>query len=367
MRLAIPGRISNPWRMLTSLGFAVASLMPATGCTVRVAHDDRPAVMRERPAVVREVPATRVAIEAPVAEVEIEPVAEVAYEPAPAALVATYETELTPLGHWGNIGSYGRCWSWHGRHAGWRPYTVGHWTASDEGWLWVAEGEELEFGPTCYHYGRWYEDRTEGWVWVPGQVWAPSWCAWREGDGYTAWAPLPPECGDSHIISAEVVERYCPPDHFVCVETRNITNVNIHTTIVKDVTIINKTTNITKITYVNNRAVNRGVDVSVVEKAVGHPIAVEKTVKVATVQEARREAAAGHAVIYTPTAVANYHKEHPIVTKAVHKDAGHPSAVHKDPIRTPGPAAHENKEDVQKEPVHTPAPSSHEKKEDVHK
>ena len=31
-----------------------------------------------------------------------------------------------------------------------------------------------------------------GWVWVPGTVWAPSWCEWRVDDGFTGWAPLPP-------------------------------------------------------------------------------------------------------------------------------------------------------------------------------
>ena len=68
--------------------------------------------------------------------------------------------------------------------------------------------------------------------------------AWREGGGYSCWAVLPPECGDGHIISAEVIDRYCPRDRFICVETRNI-NVHIDKTIIiNDVTVINKTVNI---------------------------------------------------------------------------------------------------------------------------
>src|SRR3977135_729720 len=34
-----------------------------------------------------------------------------------------------------------------------------------------------------------------GWVWVPGDQWAPAWVSWRQTDDedYVGWAPLPPE------------------------------------------------------------------------------------------------------------------------------------------------------------------------------
>ena len=47
------------------------------------------------------------------------------------------------------------------------------------------------WGVVTYHYGRWYEDPREGWVWVPGSTWAPAWVSWREGGGYCGWALRP--------------------------------------------------------------------------------------------------------------------------------------------------------------------------------
>src|SRR5690606_38177529 len=32
-----------------------------------------------------------------------------------------------------------------------------------------------------------------GWVWVPGDEWAPAWVSWRESGDTIGWAPLPPE------------------------------------------------------------------------------------------------------------------------------------------------------------------------------
>lgn len=358
MGLAIHDVISRkPVRAIASIGSALTAAVMAVGCTVHV---------EERPRYV-ERPRAEVVVEQPVA---VEPVAEVVYVPAPPEVVSVYETDLSPHGHWVVVGNYGRCWVWNGRHADWRPYTVGHWVATDQGWLWVAEGDEAEWGGSCYHYGRWVEDPTEGWVWVPGSVWAPSWCAWRQGGDYTCWAPLPPECGDGHIISAEVVDRYCPSSRFYCVETRNITNLNIReSVVVSNTTIINQTTNITNITYVNNRAVNRGVDVKIVEKATGHSISIEHPAKVSTAEEAHRQIASGHAVIYAPKAIETYHKAHPIAKSVQHKDApGHEE--HKPAVQENKPVIHEDKKPVveEKKPVvneeHKPA--IEEKKPVVH-
>ena len=72
----------------------------------------------------------------------------------------------------------------------WRPYTRGRWVCSDRGWLWVSDEP---FGWACFHYGRWVLIAGRGWCWVPGNEWAPSWVAWRQGGGHVGWAPLPPE------------------------------------------------------------------------------------------------------------------------------------------------------------------------------
>src|SRR5437773_2233500 len=72
----------------------------------------------------------------------------------------------------------------------WRPYTDGHWVYTDVGWTWVSEEP---FGWATYHYGRWTRLRNIGWVWVPGDEWAPAWVSWRKNNDYVGWAPLPPE------------------------------------------------------------------------------------------------------------------------------------------------------------------------------
>lgn len=78
----------------------------------------------------------------------------------------------------------------------WRPYTRGRWVCSNYGWKWCSDEP---FGWACYHYGRWCQLPKRGWCWVPGNQWAPSWCAWRQGNGHVGWAPLPPESmADQH-------------------------------------------------------------------------------------------------------------------------------------------------------------------------
>lgn len=76
------------------------------------------------------------------------------------------------------------------RDVSWRPYTRGRWAFTDQGWTWVSSEP---FGWACYHYGRWALLHNVGWVWVPGDEWAPAWVTWRESPGHVGWAPLPPE------------------------------------------------------------------------------------------------------------------------------------------------------------------------------
>ena len=71
----------------------------------------------------------------------------------------------------------------------WRPYLIGRWVWTDDGWYWMSDEP---FGWITYHYGRWYYDDYYGWVWMPDDVWAPAWVEWRYDDEYIGWAPLPP-------------------------------------------------------------------------------------------------------------------------------------------------------------------------------
>jgi hypothetical protein len=107
-----------------------------------------------------------------------------------ASSISFYFDDLAPYGTWVDLTPYGWVWVPVDTPVGWRPYTVGYWTYSDEGWLWVSEDP---WGWIPYHYGRWTWDRDYGWLWVPGDVWAPAWVAWRYGPGWVGWAPLPPD------------------------------------------------------------------------------------------------------------------------------------------------------------------------------
>ena len=98
---------------------------------------------------------------------------------------------LAPYGDWRESDEYG--WVWQpaeARGSDWRPYTQGRWVDSDQGWAWVSDEP---FGWATYHYGRWALLVGNGWVWVPGDTWAPAWVAWRRNDECVGWAPLPPE------------------------------------------------------------------------------------------------------------------------------------------------------------------------------
>jgi len=226
------------------------------------------------------------------------------YEPPPPDVVTVYHGDLDPYGHWVDVAPYGACWIPNYAPVGWAPYTVGRWVYSDVGWTWVSADEEANWGPVVYHYGSWYDAPGVGWCWVPGVTWAPAWVAWREGGGYMCWAPLPPQVVFGGVFGVEVVNRYVPADRYVMVDERYADDPNVHDHIVRNnVTIINRTTNITNITIVNGRAVNRGVAVENVERVTGRQVQRVEVTKAQTPEDARRLAAEGRPVVYAPAVV----------------------------------------------------------------
>ena len=108
------------------------------------------------------------------------------------AAYGMFYEKLDPYGEWRETRDYG--YVWQPREAeesrDWRPYTEGRWVYSDAGWTWVSDEP---YGWATYHYGRWVRLRRIGWVWVPGDEWAPAWVSWRTNKDYVGWAPLPPE------------------------------------------------------------------------------------------------------------------------------------------------------------------------------
>ena len=134
-------------------------------------------------------------------------------EPPPSAAPGSdyqlFFDALAGHGTWFEAAEYGCVWqpTVARLESSWRPYTRGRWIDSDQGWTWLSDEP---FGWACYHYGRWALLAGRGWIWVPGEVWAPSWVAWRHCDDYIGWCPLPPEsgCFDDGVFGASIDDDY---------------------------------------------------------------------------------------------------------------------------------------------------------------
>jgi uncharacterized protein DUF6600 len=178
---------------------------------------------------------------------------------------------LAPYGNWMSVPDYGYVWHPAGVGQGWRPYSDGHWVWTDYGWTWVAD---QPWGWAPYHYGRWVVTNDNGWVWIPGTVWAPAWVTWYTGPSYIGWAPLPP---DNNFFSQIGIGPFSSsysiqPNYAVFVPTNSFLYSNINSVAIppsQNITIIKNTTNINNITIVNNRVINNGPGVSIVERATG--------------------------------------------------------------------------------------------------
>ena len=144
----------------------------------------------------------------------------------------------------------------------WRPYTNGHWIYTDAGWTWISDEP---FGWATYHYGRWIRLRGFGWVWVPGEQWAPAWVSWRKGNDYVGWAPLPPEARfDRQTGIRNWADNYYDigPEQYTFVPANAIRRANSARSEIlppeRNVTIINQTINVTNIIYNNSVMVDQG-------------------------------------------------------------------------------------------------------------
>ncbi len=166
--------------------------------------------------------------------------------------VVGYE-DLDDYGDWRDNSDYGHIWYPRHVEAGWAPYHDGHWVwISPWGYTWV---DDSPWGYAPFHYGRWVVIGGR-WGWVAGPiavrpVYAPALVVFIGGGGVSVgfggnvgWFPLGPR--EVYVPSYRVSRRYVDR---VNISNTNVTNVQI--TNVYNTTIINKTTNITNVTYVN--------------------------------------------------------------------------------------------------------------------
>src|SRR3954470_4837336 len=179
------------------------------------------------------------------------------------AAYGMFYEKLDPYGEWRETKDYG--YVWQPREAetsrDWRPYTEGRWVYSDAGWTWVSNEK---FGWSTYHYGRWVRLRRVGWVWVPGEEWAPAWVSWRTSKDYVGWAPLPPE---ARFERGSGIHNWADnyydigPEQYCFVPSNRLGEQRVETVVVpaeRNVTIVNQTVNVTNITYNNTMVVNQG-------------------------------------------------------------------------------------------------------------
>jgi uncharacterized protein DUF6600 len=189
----------------------------------------------------------------------------------------TFYTKLEPYGDWRETSDYGYVFQPNeaNRSRNWRPYTNGRWVYTDAGWTWTSEEP---FGWATYHYGRWARLRNVGWVWIPGDEWAPAWVSWRKGNDYVGWAPLPPEASfDRGRGIHNWADNYYDigPDQYCFVPATDLGALRIERTIVpveRNVTIVNQTVNVTNITYNNTTIVNEGPNYEELLRRSRHPI-----------------------------------------------------------------------------------------------
>jgi hypothetical protein len=187
---------------------------------------------------------------------------------------SVFYDQLSPYGHWIQRDNYGWVWEPNQVPVGWRPYTQGHWVDSDYGWTWVSDEP---WGWATYHYGRWTLDSEYGWLWVPGSEWGPAWVSFQEGDGYVGWAPLPPAVGFRAGIGLELgginLSVAIDPYAYSFVSERSFLDARLEILPpARNVTFIHTTRNITNITVVNNRIVNRGIEEARIAQATGRPV-----------------------------------------------------------------------------------------------
>jgi hypothetical protein len=177
--------------------------------------------------------------------------------------VSYFYDSLAPYGEWIDLNPWGYVFCPYDQGAGWRPYSDGDWIDSDWGWTFESDAP---WAWACYHYGRWTYDPECGWVWVPGTVWGPAWVAWRWGDGYCGWAPLPPQVGFGFGIGLELggFDLNAIPWNSWCFVgadwlgrrgmRRHVYDIDRNSGFLRD------TRNVTQYGFEGNRIINRGVD-----------------------------------------------------------------------------------------------------------
>ncbi len=198
-------------------------------------------------------------------------------------------SELQPYGNWYKLRGGITVWRPANIKFDWQPYRYGRWFWTDNGWYW---NSEEDFGFITYHYGRWYFDDYYGWVWVPGNRWAPAWVDWRYDNDYIGWAPLPPYAEFSISIGLHFSNNFhYGYRYWNFVKYRNFSSPYVYKFFVGSkykYRVYTRTKYRNNYAYVRGRVVNRGVDIKFVRKRSGGKIVTREIKRVNSVRDIKK-------------------------------------------------------------------------------
>ncbi len=162
-----------------------------------------------------------------------------------------------------------------GEPAVFTPYSNGQWVNTDAGWYFKAPTPVEE---TVSHYGRWVNSPNAGWLWVPGRVWAPAWVDWKQDDSYVSWAPLPPS---AYLVNGIMGTPVINNDYYTIVEKRYFLEPEVykHKSLYHDNgnrIFVNGFNGTDGVIILNNKIINRGPDVNLIQTIYGRDIELVK-------------------------------------------------------------------------------------------
>ena len=214
--------------------------------------------------------------------------------------------DLDDNGSWRRDPEYGNVWTPSRVASGWTPYRDGHWSWVDPwGWTWV---DDAPWGYAVSHYGRWANIQNR-WSWVPGPqreqaVYSPALVGFVGGQNSSggnsvgsalaaliSWFPLAPRevYQPSYPVSRGYFDRINRSNAVIPPAT--ITNIY-------NTTIVNKTTTVTRVVYVNQRV--KDAVVAVPAQAFTHSQPVARAVVPVSKEAASAPVASAAAVAPVP-------------------------------------------------------------------
>jgi len=196
------------------------------------------------------------------------------------------------------------------------PYTNGQWVYTDAGWYFRANTPQEEI---TSHYGRWTQDPNLGWVWLPGKVWSPAWVEWRENDDYAAWAPVPP---GTYIQNNAVNVIVLNENRFTIVEKKHFIEPSVYKYRYqyvenKNKIMIKEMIKTDGVMIKNKTVINKGPEISAIEKSSGKKIVQVKIKKTGKKDEAK----------YTDDAISFYTPEFKTVTEIKNEPVSKPEKL----------------------------------------